>query len=500
VTLDETLLDDKLAELERAANWSPRVVSKLENLLRSEDPWALFRINPYRFAAQRGVSTDEAVDLFLLATKAGLFQMNWHLLCPGCGDAIESLSTLQSVCANYHCCLCSSTVETRLDDFVQVSFTVSPRLRQIPAHQPETLPIDDYYFKYRFTRETRSPGGGPYFDELLKQMHRGRASVAPRKTERFELSLEAGEFALYDAQHGRVVAFHAEASRPGPNPIQHMCLSEGRPGREPTKVAVGELVVELENDSDERSLLLFVHKPQSILDDAAELIRTGQSTNMDFDPFLSGRRLLTSETFRRVFGSEVIRSAEGIGVRDVTILFTDLKGSTAMYDRIGDLKAFALVNQHFDRLAKAIKKSRGAIVKTIGDAVMASFETPADAVRAAREMLTEIESFNEEVGEREIVLKVGVHRGASIAVTLNERLDFFGQTVNIAARVQGLADAEEIYLTEDVYRAPGVRELLEGLDVSPRKAQLKGVQRAVDVYRVGLGPDSQTDPVVREAD
>jgi class 3 adenylate cyclase len=119
---------------------------------------------------------------------------------------------------------------------------------------------------------------------------------------------------------------------------------------------------------------------------------------------------------------------------------------------------------------------------------MASFERPADAVLAARDMLREIEAFNAEVGEREIVLKLGVHRGASIAVTLNERLDFFGQTVNIAARVQGLADADEIYITEDVYREPDVKDLLTEFHVTPYEARLRGVQRAVQVYRVATTP------------
>jgi class 3 adenylate cyclase len=180
----------------------------------------------------------------------------------------------------------------------------------------------------------------------------------------------------------------------------------------------------------------------------------------------------------------VIQSAEGLGVQDISILFTDLKGSTALYDRIGDLKAFALVNQHFDHLGKAIKANRGAVVKTIGDAVMASFEDPSDAVRAAKEMLAEIERLNALSGSREIVLKIGVHRGASIAVTLNGRLDFFGQTVNVAARVQGLADADEIYVTDEVYTSPGVIDLLGGLKVTADRVSLKGVQHPVKVYRV----------------
>ena len=90
------------------------------------------------------------------------------------------------------------------------------------------------------------------------------------------------------------------------------------------------------------------------------------------------------------------------------------------------------------------------------------------------------------------MLKVGVHRGASIAVTLNDRLDFFGQTVNIAARVQGLADADEIYVTEDVFRAPGVEPLMKEFHVSRREARLKGIERAVGVYRIGTAPPSSS--------
>jgi class 3 adenylate cyclase len=233
-----------------------------------------------------------------------------------------------------------------------------------------------------------------------------------------------------------------------------------------------------------------LHKAKAFLDEMQALIDAGITPRMEFDKFLSGRRLLTSHTFRQNFTAEIIRTSDGIGVRDVSILFTDLKGSTAMYDRIGDLKAFALVNEHFERLGRAITRHRGAVIKTIGDAVMASFESPVDAVLAARDMLGEIERFNDEVGEREIVLKVGVHRGASIAVTLNDRLDFFGQTVNVAARVQGLADADEIYITEEVYRAPGVLPLLEGLHVDAREANLRGVKRTVSVYRIATHPPS----------
>ncbi len=206
---------------------------------------------------------------------------------------------------------------------------------------------------------------------------------------------------------------------------------------------------------------------------------------IQFVPFLTGKRLLTTQTFRDLFRSEVIRASEGIGVRDIALLFTDLKGSTALYDEIGDLNAFALVQQHFDRLQEVTVRHGGAVVKTIGDAVMATFAEPEAAVRAAVDMLHEINSFNRGLPGKELLLKIGIHRGASIAVTLNDRLDYFGQTVNIASRVQALADANEIYLSRDVYELPGIAELLQAsFSVEPQCANLRGIHEEMPVFRV----------------
>jgi len=488
MTLDEALLDDRLGELEKLRAWSPRVISKLESFLRTTDEWALFRANPFVFAEERGVNEEEAVDLFLLASRVGLFGLTWSLLCPGCGAAVQSLATLRNVCSVFHCYLCSVDVETRLDEFVQVGFTVSPKIRTIPAHDPSSLAVLDLCLRYHFTREARVAPGGPRFIEILPSLTTALLSVEPRTTARIPMKLEAGGVAVYNLLTSKLFPFMVEQGSPSGNP--HFKVSSEATVTPLPSFAPGEIELLLENDSDRREPFMVLAKPQALLDEQQQKLARGEAVGMTFDRFLTGRRLLTSHTFRQIFGNEIIRSSDGIGVRDISILFTDLKGSTAMYDRIGDLKAFALVNQHFDRLGRAVTRHRGAVVKTIGDAVMASFETPSDAVLAARDMLVEIEAFNHEVGEREIVLKVGVHRGASIAVTLNDRLDFFGQTVNIAARVQGLADADEIYITDEVFRAPGVEELLKEFHVSPKSVSLRGVQRTVGVYRIGVEPPS----------
>ncbi len=128
----------------------------------------------------------------------------------------------------------------------------------------------------------------------------------------------------------------------------------------------------------------------------------------------------------------------------------------------------------------------GAVVKTIGDAIMATFTQPVEAVGAALDMLMELRQLNQASHHGGLILKIGIHRGAAILVTLNERIDYFGQTVNIASRVQAAAGGEEIYLTEDIYRSSGVQELLESHSgpTEPVWMELRGLGEQVTIYKV----------------
>jgi class 3 adenylate cyclase len=237
-------------------------------------------------------------------------------------------------------------------------------------------------------------------------------------------------------------------------------------------LCTGPVAVEIENQMERRACIWVAH-----------FTGVPPKAGITFDPFLSGKRLITTQTFRTLFRTETVPVSEGIGVKDITFLFTDLKGSTALYDQIGDPQAYFLVRQHFDTLGHVIQQHEGATVKTIGDAVMAAFMNPLDAVRAALEMLRDIEAFNRNISDK-LVLKIGIHTGHSIVVTLNDRLDYFGQTVNIASRIQGLADAGEIYISRDVYTYPGVQEILEHRTILPEQVAVKGVSETLQVYKV----------------
>ncbi len=472
ININEELLDEKLTELEKVRSWSPRVIAKLEGLIRSGDDYSLFRINPLKLGSEKNISEQEAIDLFLYGAKIGLFDLNWHLLCPICGDVLESFSTLRTLHCDYHCELCQEDFEAVLDDYIEITFTISQPIRDIIFNNPETLSIEDYFFKYVFSQGTIIQDG-PNFVDLLKNLTKILTYLEPKEKKEYELEIPPGFLRGCDRLNRAELLFNFSGK--AKKEIQKLSIKIVDGGFETNggELTPGKFVVDLQNLTNKRGAVLFFHHPHEF-----------SHETLQFEPYFSGIKLLNTQTFRDLFRSEIIQGTEGIGVKDITILFTDLKGSTALYDRVGDLKAFALVRQHFDCLGKVVNNHSGAIVKTIGDAIMATFLVPIDAVKAAISMLEEIENFNQGHQSKNIILKIGIHKGPSIAVTLNERLDYFGQTVNIASRVQKLADAEEIYITQDVYAYPGVKELLKGIEIDLGRAKLKGVQEETQVYKI----------------
>jgi class 3 adenylate cyclase len=477
--VNEQLLDERLAALEEARAWSPRLVSKLENHIRTADDQALFRVNAFSFAKERNLPENEVIDLFLHATALGLFSMDWSLLCPQCCCVVDSFRSLKSVHNHYHCPFCQVGYDAVLDEYIAVTFTVSQNIRKIQFHDPDQLSAWDKFFKTQNTAEGLLPDGQPMVSAKAA-LARAVNYLPPGETTSIEIEVGEGTV-VGSCPYGKAAIMAPIVGTPASTPqIVPVAYGDQVHVHEVREMAPGKLVFTLENKTSERGMFAIAVLPPGF-DMGATPVR--------FVPFLNGKRLLTTQAFRDLFRSELIKAREGIGVKDITLLFSDLKGSTALYDRIGDLNAFALVQQHFDLLQDVVIRHNGAIIKTIGDAVMATFLEPADAVAAALSMRNEIEAFNVKQPDRALVLKIGVHKGAAIAVTLNERLDYFGQTVNIAARVQQLADAEEIFISEDVYSAEGVQALLVSREVASDVFRLKGVQQNLRVFRITKDPD-----------
>jgi class 3 adenylate cyclase len=438
----------------------------------------------------------EALDLFLHATQVGLFEMDWHVVCPHCGFVVDSLHAMSQLHTHYWCTICGAEHDHALDDYILVGFSVAPRVRAIKYHDPDSLEVEDAYFNRRLSRDVLSPVEAfPTWRDAIVHVTKHLRYLEPGERAVAEIDLPPGTLrATNERDCIHVQARHDSREEPtrlsievvdgrfrsGDPSAQRRRLEERTRQGAPVPVAFdlslvvpsGRLTLEVQNREERRCVLSVYH--------------TGELPVpvLPLRPSVNGKRLLTSQTFRDLFRSEVVRTNETLTIQDIAFVFTDLKGSTALYEAVGDAKAYFLVRQHFDTLSRVIRERGGAIVKTIGDAVMAVFPDAEAATRAAVEMLDALDALNDKISQ-ELMLKIGIHRGHSMAVTVDDRVDYFGQTVNIAARVQALADANEICLTDDVYGAAGVSEALLGHPVGLDDVRVKGVSEKIRVYRVG---------------
>ncbi|MCZ8155676.1 MAG: DUF5939 domain-containing protein [Leptospira sp.] len=453
------------------------LVNLLETFIKESDDLSLFRINPYYFAKDHSLSENQSIDLFLYSAKAGIFFMEWLLLCPRCGDPVKNFNKLLHVQNQYHCEFCRRDYQTYIDDSIKISFTIHPDIRKISFHDPLNLTIEDYQYKYLFSREGKIPGLGNKFTVFFRNRERFLKFIEPGETIEADLVAEKGFLEGNDLFHHVDFLIQVkEDSKNDTNEIKAIFENDQLTVNQ-YEIKPGNYKFEIINKSN-------LKIPFSVYQLDEDFLTS--KFNIEFDPYLTAKSLLNNKTFRDIFKGEDIVGASGLSIKDVTLLFTDLKGSTSLYERIGDLKAFSLVQQHFDEVAQVIVRNSGVLIKTIGDAIMASFLNPYDAMKASIEMLEAIENFNQRQHNKEIILKIGIHSGSSIAVTLNERIDYFGQIVNIAARVQGVAEGEEICFTREIFNFPNVDELVQNGKLEMEEHLLKGLSKEIPIYKFSM--------------
>jgi class 3 adenylate cyclase len=405
------------------------VVPRLVNLIRSGDDFTLARIRPYALADDWKLPRRDVLETCLRSTRLGLLDLQWELLCPLCRGAGETGKSLSEISSQVHCETCRIDFTVNFDRFVEVTFRPNGLLRQI---QTQNFCM-----------------GSPQ-----KTPHIVAQQLLPAKSERsLSLPLEPGRYRLraLELSGGQDVT----VSEAGATTARVTMAESGWPADE-LKLA-SQSVLEMENATSAEQLLILERLAWS-------------------DQSATAAEVTALQMFRDLFATEALRPGEQISVGTLTVLFTDLRNSTQLYREIGDATAFGRVMNHFDVLKKVIAEEDGALVKTIGDAVMAVFRRPSSALKAmlrAQEILAAPPS-----GDAPLTLKAGIHTGPCIAVTLNDRLDYFGSTVNMAARLEGLSTGGDVVISKALYDDPELRNFInsEKLGATTFEMLLKGFQ------------------------
>ena len=445
------------------------VVAAIETVIRDGSDRKLCRINVLNFVAEHGLDEEKAISGFLHAARLGLLEMSWNVLCPGCGGVLDATQTLKSVHKEaYDCALCACGYEPTLDEMVEVAFTVSPRVRRIAAHDPQSLPIWEYFRQIFWGSGVELPEDG--LEGILEDITIEAMELPPGEKALLSLQLPAAFVIVFEpvTHAAHFLDVKGEPTRERQNLT--MIFNKIHSPTGTTEMRPGPLRLSLENRTDVRTL-----PSVWVAGDALHHLLGKRR------PFLTAKRVLTNQTFRDIYRTDTLDVDQGLKITSLTFLFTDLKGSTALYDRVGDIVAYDLVREHFRVLHEIVASEGGAVVKTIGDAVMATFPTPDRALAAALRMRDSVQSLRDD-----LLVKIGIHEGPCLAVTLNDRLDYFGQTVNIAARVQSLADSRAIFATKSVIDNSQVSKMLQAgkLKLTEQDAALRGVADRMTVYQI----------------
>lgn len=438
-----TRLKDAREALSLVCN--PALVERLCDLVAAAPEWELRRLRPFALARVWNADPMEVLRLCLHATDAGLLDLFWDAMCPHCRGAANRASSLAELTSQNHCATCNLDWEADFSRTVEVTFRPSGSIRE--------------------TTDLAWCAGGPAVTPHVVAQRRVAAGV----TATLELALPAGRYRVRapQAEHPLLLDVVADAQAPV-NVLFQLPLPEGA-----EQQVASTFTITASNPLDAEALVVVE--------------RTAWK-----DDVASAAVVTTQQQFRDLFAAEALAPGERLGVGHLTLLFTDLKDSTALYSAKGDAVAYALVREHFVALTQVVAECNGAVVKTIGDAVMAAFAEPVDALRAAERMHQVIAAQR---GAQSLVLKVGLHAGSCLVVRLNDRLDYFGTNVNLAARAQAESVGGDVVVTSELAEDPSVAAWLNDRNPSrqPFTKALKGIREDTSLVRLRFDDAAETN-------
>ena len=417
----------------------PRLIEAIETLPDEE----VDRMRPFVFADRWAKDRCEVLKLFLQASQAGLIDLSWDVICPGCRGAPERHESLKNMKLEAHCPACNIKYDTDFAESVEITFRPNPSIRKVevvrycsggPMNAPHVV------------AQQQIPPGQARTINLTLQPWRYRVRSLKLTSETF-LRIERGTTAS-----SATIRLH-------------------RPTLEPETLELGpEVALTLKNEDS---------KPITVL---IERVAGNEQA-------ATAAMVIAMNEFRTLFSEEVLAPDTPISVGAVTLMFTDLKSSTMLYEDIGEAPAYGLVRRHFELLTECIAQCEGAVVKTIGDSVMAAFVDPAKAVEAALAMHRAMASDNTLRGNPCLSLKIGIHHAPCIAVNMNNLLDYFGTAVNVTARIQKESLGGDIVVTDEVWQDPHVQEVLgkSGLGREEIVTTLRGLSGERTVHRLFRG-------------
>lgn len=368
----------------------------IARLFSQFDDDELYKIQIPFFAEKYNFNQDELLSSFLEATQLGLLDLNWDVICPHCKGKRSRSNMLSELLVEDECKPCKLKFKVDSLNKIDVSFSLNPKYREVPE----------------ISFCAAEPAKKPHilFNDILEPQN----NITIRKK--------------LPKKHYRIRSIGKDYEN---------ILEVDDPQNTLVEVEINENKVHQIADNSE----INIHN------------NTKEKVNIIFESLeepkyaLNPLSVFNNPTFKSLFKDQKIRSGVQLKLPEQIILFSDVVDSTKFYQSAGDAEAFKQINAHFKIMDDVIRKHDGIIIKTIGDAIMATFKNIQSATLAAKEAIRAIEQ--DEVCH--LKLRFSLHKGPVVAVNHNTGIDYFGNTVNLSAKLQAISNANEISISEKVY-------------------------------------------------
>jgi len=400
--LNPEALDRLLIQLKNLGVASD-LISQIRSLVEKVPDNQVERIKLKKLEEDWNQDLDSLLYAFLWGCRLGLFNLTWDTVCPHCRGVRSKIHNLGEIPPQDNCDVCQVNFFTSKLFAIEVTFHIHPALRSVQ--------------KQIYCASEPSKKSHILISKTAKPMEVIELPIPPLEKS-YRLRKKS-----WDGFH----LIHIK---------QEIVSTKWTWQNEPEELDLGiGTIVEFRNESEE-PVQLFVEDREE-----------------DFYA-LRPAHLFNFPDFRDIFSKETIATHYQLDIGVQTILFTDVVGSSEFYEEAGDHFAFRTVSEHFSKAFLIIKQNKGAVVKTIGDSIMASFPNPVNALKSAHLLQ---ESFK----TGSVKLRITIHKGNCLAVNLNSQIDYFGGTVNYAAKMQSKAGAGEIVFSEAIFRDSLVRNYMK---------------------------------------
>ena len=387
-------------------------------------------MRPFQLARAWRTIPRDTLRTFLLAARAGVVDLSWQLNCPVCQVGAGNASTLADVDRRVHCDECDISFELDFGQNIEAVFSVNPAIRA--ARREVYCAGTPFVRPHVFAQLVIEPGQ--------------RRVITTRPP---------GALLIRALGRQRQVAISPEAS-------VDVTISDDALT---AKASDGELCII--NGTTETATVLVER-----IGATADIVR--------------GSDLMVLDEFHSLFGTEAPAAGVELQVGTLCIAFSDIVGSTTIYEQLGDAKAYALVQEHFRVAHEIVASCEGSIIKTLGDGIMMCFVRPELAVAASLRIAAHARQLALASGVN-FAVRVGLHQGPCYIVRANDRLDLFGTSVNVSARLSRVAAANQVATSASFLEHDSVHEVLGRAQTTVRRLQseLRGISGQYQVAVIG---------------